>query len=68
MEAQWQLWEGCPVGCCNPGNCSSAGVEASLVHQSFCFILPAMGYFELSLDNLEIVSVSLDFYQQKKRA
>lgn len=56
------------MGCCNPGNCSSAGVEASLVHQSFCFILPAMGYFELSLDNLEIVSVSLDFYQQKKRA
>lgn len=68
MEAQWQLWAGCPVGCCNPGNCSSAGVEASLVHQSFCFILPAMGYFELCLDNLEIVSVSLDFYQQKKRA
>lgn len=24
-----------------------------------------MGYFELSLDNLEIVSVSLDFYQQQ---
>lgn len=45
-EAQWRLWVGWPVGCHNPGNCNSAGVEASLVHQSFCFILPDMGYFE----------------------
>lgn len=46
VETPWQLWVGCPVGCRSPGNCSSAGVEASLVHQSFCFISPAMGYFE----------------------
>lgn len=66
VEAQWKLWVGCPMGCCNPGNCSSADVEESLVHQSFCFALLVMGYFE-SLWIFEIVSVSWLFMNNKHK-
>lgn len=54
------------MGCCNPGNCSSADVEESLVHQSFCFALLVMGYFE-SLWIFEIVSVSWLFMNNEHK-